>query len=757
MVARTKLESKLIFDAVRSGAFRTLRETDLYYANGLVGNASGILADSTITYDADHTGGANDDGSGNIIHGGNLVVKRAVKSLGTLDVEGSFVEGGATAYEELVLGADGSYTLAINGAGYVEQALTGDNIANLGFPNFSAPLLHDGLTVVASLDPNGAAIGAQVRLQFTVAKTLNRFSMFMSGAGHTCVYKVEASSNKLQWVTLGSNYIPVLAGYNNFDFLNTTAYKYYRLVLTGRTLAAEVTTCTELKVWTTDQCFLINGIEVYDLSKMQDGNFVNTAFDTNGMPANSYVGFKMAAAQAINKISLYMDGAGYTSTFTIKASNDMVMFDTLSAAFGPAAAGWNACEFVNDTAYKYYILELDTDVAVEAVTCTEFAAEYTGTFFTYSGLTSFDGAKLHDGVTGVAAIDVNGAAAGSWWKLHYPVATVLNKISFFMSGAGHTSTYKFQGSNDNAIWTDLVAAYAPVNADWNAEVFANTTAYEYYRFLLNENLPVEVRTFNEIKLERQYITKYTSDLTSGYAGATCLGVLKNHDGAADYVLTHTLGAPVDLTGVDYVYFWAKSDVVEAGAASVTISQVANDYTTAVDIADSSIVGLYFIDLSAVADLDKNAIDTVTVTIGMASENKRIWFDGLIGSFFGRIEMLAPNMAPVGDYIVQVLRMNNTAAPPVDEGDVYIQLSGDGFVWENVTDTTLNEIVTKMLVPKTEYDEDNGTGTWVNYTIGEIDSAVGTFVNDFGVASDTYIRILFTGHEVGIAGVLYEKV
>ncbi len=760
-MALSIMETKNLFASVRSGLFRTLRETDTYSANGFFPDPTGVAAESAAGFDADYEHGLTDvgaPGDGDYAHNGNFFIKRAVAApLGTLSVHTDFTEGGATAYEEIVLGADGSYALNITGAGYVETALGSSSVVNMGFPIFTNTLLYDGLTVVTAFSSNGASLGAHIRLQFTTAKTLNRVAMFMSGAGNTGVYKVEASTNRTQWVTLGSNYIPALAGYNNFDFINNTAYKYYRLVLTGRTLAAEITTCTEMKVFETDQCFLIDGIDVFDLSKMNDGNFVNTAFDTNGMPAGAYVGFKMSAAQKINKISLYMSGAGYTSTFTVKASADMITFDTLGAAFAPVLAGWNAFEFVNDTAYKYYILELDTDVAVETETCTEFKAEYTGKFFTYSGLTSFDGALIHDGLTVVAAVDVNGAAANSWFTLTLDTATVLNQISFFMSGAGHTSTYKIQGSNNNVAWTQLVAAFAPVNANWNVSTFANAAAYKYYRFVLNTNLPVEVTTINEIKLERQYICKYTSDVTSSKAGATCLGIVKSHDDAADYVLTHDISlTPVDLSGVDRVYFWAKSDVNEVGAATVTISQGANDYTTIIDITNAAFVQEFYIDLSAVADIAKNAIDTITITIGMASENKRIWFDGLIGSYYGVVELEIPGMVPSDTYLVKVLRLSDMTGGPPAEGDVYVQVSGDGSVWELPIDVTASEVVTDMLVPASEYDLVNGTGTFLKYTRGNVLYFTDTFANDYGVSTTTHVRILFTGDVVVLAGVILEK-
>jgi hypothetical protein len=756
MAIHDKLDTKTIFSIVRNGIALVDKEVGNYYANGLRPTPAGLPPDMVTIYDGDHLQGI--DGGGN--HEPDGVVRdMAPVSLGTLAAESDFTESFSTT-EAIDFSGSGAGPITISGAGYVDLLVTASNLMNFGFPEFSAGLSVDGATVVQSWSTNGAALGANLRFDFLTAKIMNRVSLFLSGAANTCVFKIEASTNKITWVTLKTGLAPVLAGYNHFDFLNTVAYKYYRLVLTGRTDPTEATFVTEIKAYTTDQCFLVSGFTDYDLSKFNDGLTVVKAFSTNGVAVNSYVGFKLAAAAKVNQLGLYMNDAGSTSTFSIKGSNDFVAFDTLATGFAPTLLGWNYVNYSNETAYKYYLLVLETDATVETTFCTEIAAAYTGKYFENHGFLVFDYDKLVDTLTVDTAIDVSGAAAGSYFTVAFDTPTVVSNLILNMSGAGFASTFKISGAASLAgPWTQLVAAFNPVNAGNNTQSLSNSTGYQYYKIELNENHPVEANTITEMYMNRSYFTKFTStDVSTFNVGGTCLGVLKEHDSGAAYVLTHDISlTTVDLTGVDRVYFWVKSTVAEAVAATVRIQQAAiapNDAT--VEILTPNVWTQCFIDMSAVADGDKNAIDTILVSIPGASTNKEILFDGLIGAAAACVEFEVTGFAPTGTVNLKVLAHRDMTVIPGDPGIAYVQL-GDGTDFEDISMATGTETYLFTTMPQTDLDVTTSAGAAAKYTQATLYNFVITYARDYGVATDTTVRVFLNGTHRVLTGILLEEV
>ncbi len=60
MTLRSNLEIKSMFNTVRSGLFRTLKEADTYHANGFFPNASGLAPDNATGYDSEYKAGIYD-------------------------------------------------------------------------------------------------------------------------------------------------------------------------------------------------------------------------------------------------------------------------------------------------------------------------------------------------------------------------------------------------------------------------------------------------------------------------------------------------------------------------------------------------------------------------------------------------------------------------------------------------------------------------------------------------------------------------
>lgn len=102
---------------------------------------------------------------------------------------------------------------------------------------------------------------------------------------------------------------------------------------------------------------------------------------------------------------------------------------------------------------------------------------YAGTFLTI----------VNNGATNDAgAYFTGGAVSGKYIKWSFPVAVVIDEFKFYQTGGSYEhGTWKCQGSNNDADWTDIGTqfTFGSSSPDTITEVNGNTTAYNFYRFL----------------------------------------------------------------------------------------------------------------------------------------------------------------------------------------------------------------------------------------------------------------------------------
>jgi hypothetical protein len=397
----------------------------------------------------------------------------------------------------------------------------------------------DAFIQYAFAEPKAANFLDMASHQDNAIRTARRFKLIASNNGEDWDLLLEREYQE-DWKQCETRY---------FEFENTTAYKYYRLVCSYTANSALYWRISRFRLFRRESgtssfinCLppLISasqdGYEVSANSEVDSGHVALNAFDGNGDTKwataagdhlNSWLMIKLPEAAAFNAAHIRArSDSGYgrgPKAFKIQASNDDDTWTDLTYQ----TAAWSQGEskyfyWFNETPYLCYrlLIEAPQDNVTQASVAKFELGRRAKTYRRY--LNKYDYvvpilASNNDGGYVVTCssyynsnhapykvfnrqtrvndkwITQSGQAAGAWIKIELPTAAAANSFSVASPNEAYLgrmpSSFKIQGSNDDSNWEDLLVASG---LSWSGNErkywdIENQTTYKFYRLLFVAN------------------------------------------------------------------------------------------------------------------------------------------------------------------------------------------------------------------------------------------------------------------------------
>jgi len=187
--------------------------------------------------------------------------------------------------------------------------------------------------------------------------------------------------------------------------------------------------------------------------------------------------------------------------------------------------------------------------------------------------------------------------------------------------------FKFEGSNNDSDWTELTTGECSETTGDNIFTFSNSTAYRYFKVTVTSYWAGYIASFWEV--EGMEITNYDLQCYTSIEkeqGDHSLKVEALITNSLGDTLTRTVSPVKDLTGKASVVLWARSDRTGENFKVEYHDSGGNtiEYTIEILVADTW--EKKEIDISAVDDADKDAIDQIKYTVLNADSTTIIYLD-----------------------------------------------------------------------------------------------------------------------------------
>jgi len=224
----------------------------------------------------------------------------------------------------------------------------------------------------------------------------------------------------------------------------------------------------------------------------------------------------------------------------------------------------------------------------------------------------------------------NNKIAGEWWQYDFGegVAKIANKAGIYPSLNAYKNFY-IKGSNDGTDWTTLYTGITANSETWQYFSFDNSTAYRYYRFYTINTYSGTATSFYEAQLyfENSVIT---SESTIKYSGSYSMKLIAAQTTSLNKTVTRTCSPTLNFTDQDEIKFKIRSS--RTGTNLKIGFHDSGGTTTESNIAISSADTFEekTIDISAVANANKDAIDSLIITITNADAENTIYLDEMLG-------------------------------------------------------------------------------------------------------------------------------
>lgn len=221
--------------------------------------------------------------------------------------------------------------------------------------------------------------------------------------------------------------------------------------------------------------------------------------------------------------------------------------------------------------------------------------------------------------------------AGEWWQYDFGegVAKIANKAGIYPSLNAYKNFY-IKGSNDGTDWTTLYTGITANSETWQYFSFDNSTAYRYYRFYTIDVYSGTATSFYEAQLYLENAVTITSESTIKEEGDYSMKVVAPQTVALNHPLTRTISPTINLTDQTSIKFWIRAS--RTGTNLKIGFHDSGGTTTESNIAISSADTWEekTIDISAVANANKDAIDSIIITITNADAENTIYLDEMLG-------------------------------------------------------------------------------------------------------------------------------
>lgn len=239
--------------------------------------------------------------------------------------------------------------------------------------------------------------------------------------------------------------------------------------------------------------------------------------------------------------------------------------------------------------------------------------------------------------------------APDWWK--YDLGAGITKIPRKLRIKSHATIgikdFIFQGSNNDSDWTNLYNGTSAATSDWQEFTFSNSTPYRYLRLYITSFYDPNNAVIYEIEvLEIKGVSLQSySESTIKTQGSYSLKGIALATSSLNDTLTRTIGSPIDLSNQDTLKFSIYSSRTGSNIkigihdSGGTTTEITPNITTA------SVWQTVVWDISSVANVNKDAIDRIIITIVNADADNTFYID----NFYAASNLTSSRFWTFGDW------------------------------------------------------------------------------------------------------------
>jgi hypothetical protein len=282
------------------------------------------------------------------------------------------------------------------------------------------------------------------------------------------------------------------------------------------------------------------------------------------------------------------------------------------------------------------LMEYANDAAAQAAFVTNASGGYGSNFLTGGTATAdtYYGANTPDKAADGNESTYWQAYAGDphWWE--YDLGIGITKIARkfrvlpYWDGTQHFINFTIQGSNDNSNWDTLYSGSATTGSGWQEFIFGNSTAYRYYRVNgITGGNNIVVYEFNLEEMLTPALQDY-SEATIKQEGSYSLKGMAAITDSLNKTLTRTVSPVINLTDKTIIKFDIRASrtgsnikigIHDSGATT-------SEITPTIVAADTWQTVVW--DISAVSNANKDAIDSIIITIVNADAANTFYIDNM---------------------------------------------------------------------------------------------------------------------------------
>jgi len=219
-----------------------------------------------------------------------------------------------------------------------------------------------------------------------------------------------------------------------------------------------------------------------------------------------------------------------------------------------------------------------------------------------------------------------------WLKYQFASGKIIQRYTITARDGGgygthHPTAWTLQGSNNNSDWTtlDTQTGQSFTNAEKKTYSFTNFTSYVYYRIYITASAVYYVGIGEWELIERAL--QCGSEATIKTQGTYALKAFADTNAIND-TLTRTVSPTINLSGITRIKFDIRSSRTGSNikigfhdSGGTTTEHTAN-------IASANVFQTETISMSPVADANKDAIDSIIITIVNADATNTFYIDNI---------------------------------------------------------------------------------------------------------------------------------
>lgn len=238
---------------------------------------------------------------------------------------------------------------------------------------------------------------------------------------------------------------------------------------------------------------------------------------------------------------------------------------------------------------------------------------------------------------GVITGDSNGwhslGGAPNWLKYQFASSKIITRYTIKMRGINvwYPIAWTFQGSNNGSDWTtlDTQSSQSFSASEKKTYSFTNTTSYLYYQLYITSTyggytVIQEVEMMESITSSLQSYSESTIKTQGSYA---LKGVAAITD-SLNKTLTRTVSPTIDLSGLKNIKFNIRSNRTGSNIKIGLRDSGGTTIEVTPNIIEANKFQEVIVDISAVSDANKDAIDTIIITQVNADSATTYYIDNM---------------------------------------------------------------------------------------------------------------------------------